>query len=150
MIRSTRRTPTMLLTVLALTTAALVAGCSGSPAASAPSASPSTSAPANAPVTAPTVKLLEPAAAAVVSGDKVTVRVETTGLKFTMPSNTVVPGEGHVHFTLDDQPFEMSIEPEYVFKDVAPGTHTLRAELVQNDTTPFSPEVFETVEFTVE
>jgi hypothetical protein len=75
--------------------------------------------------------------------------VETSGLKLVMPSNTLVPGEGHVHFTLDEQPFKMSATPDYAFKDVALGPHSLKAELVQNDTKPFDPPVVQTVTFTV-
>ncbi|MFA5844170.1 MAG: hypothetical protein WC971_04985 [Coriobacteriia bacterium] len=99
-------------------------------------------------VAPPTVKLLEPPAGAEVPAGEVAVAVETSGLKFVMPSNTVVPGEGHVHFTLDDEPFEMSTSPEYVLKDVAPGSHRLKAELVQNDTKPFDPPVKQEIEFT--
>ena len=80
---------------------------------------------------------------------EVKVQVETTGLKFVMPSNTVVPGEGRVHFTLDGRPFQMSTTPDYTFKDVAPGQHTIKAELVQNSTESFDPPVVQTVAFTV-
>jgi len=136
-----------LIALLALTSALLLAGCSAAPAgkATAP-AEPSTSAAA----VAPTLKVLAPVDAATVKGADVSVKVETTGLKFVMPSNTLVPGEGHVHFILDDQPLEMSTSPEYVFKGVAAGEHTLEAQLVQNDTTPFDPPVVQTVTFTVE
>jgi hypothetical protein len=79
-----------------------------------------------------------------------TVAVETTGLEFVMPSNTNVAGEGHVHFTLDDRPFVMSIEPEAVIDDVEAGPHTLVAELVQNDTSSFDPPVKQTIEFIAE
>ncbi len=95
-----------------------------------------------------TVKLLEPAAGTEVPAGTVTVRVETTGLTFTMPSNTNVVGEGHVHFTLDELPFVMSTEPQTEIDDVEPGLHTLKAELVQNDTESFDPPIEEVIEFT--
>lgn len=138
--------------VLALTAAALVgllAGCSAStsvPARSAPvSAAPSPDASA----ARPTIKVIAPEDGAAVAGGELKVQVETTGLKFVMPGNTRVPGEGHVHLTLDGQPFKMSTTPDYVFKDVSAGPHTLKAELVQNDTKPFDPPVLQTVKFTV-
>jgi hypothetical protein len=99
-------------------------------------------------VAAPTVKLLTPTASSEVAAGDLTVKVETSGLKFTMPSNTNVPGEGHVHFTLDDRPFQMSVEPQAEIKDVAPGVHTLKAELVQNNTKSLDPPVVEVIEFT--
>lgn len=105
-------------------------------------------APASSSTAAPTVKVLQPTSGGQVAAGTVTVNVETTGLKFTMPSNTNVPGEGHVHFTLDNRPFEMSVKPTFDFKDVAPGPHTLKAELVQNNTNPMDPPVLEVVEFT--
>ncbi len=97
-----------------------------------------------------TVRLVEPTAGATVAAGTVTVRVETTGLKFSMPSNTNVSGEGHVHFTLDDRPFIMSVEPQAELEDVSPGQHTLKAELVQNDTQSFDPPIVETIEFVAE
>lgn len=100
-------------------------------------------------VVAPTIKLVEPAASAEVAAGDVKVAVETTGLKFVMPSNTLVAGEGHVHFTIDDGPEVMSTDPSMVLKDVAPGPHKLKAELVQNDTKPFDPPIKQEIDFTV-
>lgn len=109
----------------------------------------SSSASGSEPVTADmTVRLLTPTQGAEVPAGAVAVEVEATGIEFTMPGNKNVPGEGHVHFTLDDRPFEMSIEPTYEFKDVSPGPHTLEAELVQNDTQSFDPPIKEEIEFT--
>lgn len=143
---------TLLVLMIALALAAALAGCSASsaaPAGTAPSsATPSTGVP-SAGVPAPTIKVLAPLDGAEVAGPDLKVQVETTGLTFVMPSNTVVPGEGHVHFTLDDQPFKMSTTPDYVFKDVAPGPHTLKAELVKNDTKSFDPPVVQIVKYTV-
>lgn len=98
----------------------------------------------------PTITLVTPTEGAVVPAGTVEVTVETTGLKFVMPSGTNVAGEGHVHFTLDDRPFEMSVEKTFEFEDVEPGTHTLEAELVQNNTDSFDPPVKQVIEFTVE
>jgi len=130
----------MLLTLI------LLAACSGTakpPAASGGEADA-------APGTPPTLQLTAPVAGAVVPAGTVSVAVETTGLKYVMPSNTNVSGEGHVHFTLDDRPEVMSTTPEAEITDVEPGTHTLTAELVQNNTQPFDPPITETIEFVAE
>jgi len=99
------------------------------------------------PATPPTLKLVAPAAGAEVPAGAVKVAVETTGLKFTMPGNTNVAGEGHVHFTLDGGSEQMSTEPEYEFKDVSAGPHKLVAELVQNNTEKFDPPIRQELEF---
>lgn len=104
---------------------------------------------AGAPVSSDaTIKLVEPAAGGEVPAGTLTVKVETTGITFTMPSNTNVAGEGHVHFTLDDRPFVMSTEAQAEIEDVTAGVHTLKAELVQNDTQSFDPPIEVEIEFT--
>ncbi|KAF0209293.1 MAG: hypothetical protein FD171_18 [Actinobacteria bacterium] len=103
-----------------------------------------------APVETPTVRITIPAGGAKVPAGTVTVAVETTGLEFVMPGGTNVAGQGHVHFSLDGGPIVMSVEKEAELKDVAPGTHTLVAELVQNDTESFSPPIEQEIEFVVE
>lgn len=149
MTHRTRRIP--IIVFLALLGLGLVlTGCSTAPAGTTSGSTNSQSGPTDPAVTPPTIKVLAPVDGGAVKGKGLSVKVETTGLKFVMPSNTVVPGEGHVHFTLDDQPFKMSTAPDYAFKDVAPGQHTLKAELVQNDTKSFDPPVVQTVTFTVE
>lgn len=124
---------------------AILSGCSAGPGAVESPGTPSGS----EVVAAPTIELAEPTADTVVPAGDVRVSVKTTGLSFAMPSNTNVAGEGHVHFTLDEEPFKMSVAPEYLFEDVSPGEHTLKAELVQNDTEPFSPPVKQEITFTV-
>lgn len=136
------------ITVLAVSLLLVLAGCSATPSAS-------TGTPATKPalpgvtVAAPTIKVVSPVEEAVLEGSDLSVRIETTGLALVDPSTTTVPGQGHIHFTLDDQPVQMSVTPDYTFKNITPGKHTLRSELVQNDTKPFAPAVFQTVTFTV-
>lgn len=133
----------LVLVVFALAAgAALLGGCAQKPAATTRSAAP------EATVEPPAIELIEPAAGATVPAGDVKMSVKATGLKFVMASNTNVAGEGHVHFTLDGEPFKMSVEPDYTYKGVAPGEHTLVAELVQNDTTPFSPPAKQEITFT--
>lgn len=146
-----RRVPraSIFVACLALLSVAVLAGCSVSPGSSA-SAPASPAGPAPSAVAArPTIEVVSPADGATIKGTELTVRVETTGLKFVNPSNSPVPGEGHLHLVLDERPLEMSVTPGFVFKALAPGPHTLRSELVQNDTTPFAPPVFKTTKFTV-
>lgn len=104
----------------------------------------------NAPATPPTVSLTAPTAGETLPAGTITAAVETTGLKFVMPNNEPVAGEGHVHFTLDDRPEVMSVEKSAEIADVEPGPHTLTAELVQNDTSPFDPPVKVEIEFVAE
>jgi len=142
MARSTRFALLMLTLLAFAASAAFLSGCAQKPAAPQSSAAQETAA---AP---PTIQLLEPVDGATVPAGDVKMSVQATGLKFVMASNTNVPGEGHVHFTLDGEPFKMSVEPDYTYEGVAPGEHTLEAELVQNDTKPFSPPVKQEIVFT--
>ena len=139
----TRKLAILLALVSAMLALASLSACSGS--AAAPASGSSSDA---ATATPPTLVLDQPKAGAELPAGDVKVSVTTTGLTFVMPSNTKKPGEGHVHFTLDDQPFKMSTKPEYVFAGVAPGPHKLKAELVQNDTKSFDPPVFQEIGFT--
>lgn len=145
---TTRLTRIALFAALAALAAVVLAGCSGAEKAETPVRA--TESPAVAEAPAPTIELTEPLAGATVLAGEVPVNVKTTNLKFASASNTNVPGEGHVHYTLDDRPFVMSITPDAVLKDVEPGTHKLVAELVQNNTQPFNPPVLQEIEFTVE
>jgi len=102
----------------------------------------------SATVAPPTLRLVAPVEGAEVAAGDVTIKVETTNLKFVTPNNKPTPGEGHVHFTLDDKPVQMSDKPEYVYTDVAPGRHKVVAELVQNDAKPFDSPVKQEISFT--
>lgn len=134
------------LATLAL--ALLLAACST--ATETPAASPNTGAdqPAASVSTNATVIPIYPIDGDEVDAGDIEVQVDVADLALTMPSNTNVDGQGHVHFTLDDRPFEMSVEPGITFKDVEPGTHTLKIELVQNNTKSFEPAVVQEISFT--
>ena len=141
MARFSRFTLVALVLLAFAASAALLGGCAQKPA------TPQSAAP-QAAVVSPTIKLVAPVEGETVPAGDVKMSVEVTGLKFVMASSTNVPGEGHVHFTLDGQPFKMSTTPDYVYEGVAPGEHTLVAELVQNDTKSFSPPVKQEIVFT--
>lgn len=134
----------ILMIAMVIALSACSSGSAANPSSTAPTQSP------QATSAAPTIELVSPVSGSTVPSGDVAMSVRTTGLKFVMASNTNVAGEGHVHFTLDDEPFEMSVTPDYVYADVAPGEHKLVAELVQNDTTPFSPPVKQEITFTAE
>lgn len=140
----TRRIVRSLVAVGMLVTVVLLAACTSA----SPSDKGTSSSPDAKPAVAPTLTLVTPAAGSTVAAGEVEVTIETSGLKFTMPSNTNVAGEGHVHFSLDGGPIVMSTEKTTTLKDVKPGAHKLVAELVQNDTTPFDPRVEQEIEFT--
>jgi len=137
--RSIRLSLVVLALVLAAGALIALGGCAKSVSTGA--AEPAAS------VTPPTIEIVAPAAGATVPAGDVSMSVKTTDLKFVMPSNTAVAGEGHVHFSLDGGPEQMSDSPDYVYKDVAPGEHKLVAQLVQNDTKPFSPPVKQEITF---
>ena len=145
MARSIRLALVVLSLAALVGTAAVLGGCAKSTADGT-----SGTAPGAATAPAPTLEVTTPTSGGTVAAGDVTMSVKTTGLKFTMPSNTVVPGEGHVHFILDGEPLEMSTSPDFVYEGVAAGEHTLTAELVQNDTKPFSPPVKQEITFIAE
>lgn len=137
-----RKTALAGLVALSLAALFLVSGCAGNEAGD-PAVTPSSA-------ETRTMELVQPLQGDTVPAGALSVKVETTGHKFTMASNTNVPGEGHVHYTLDDRPFEMSITPDAILEDVEPGEHKLVAELVQNNTEPFDPPVRQEITFTAE
>lgn len=137
-----------ILAALAIALFALV-GCTGG---SATSASKPSGKPAEKPdvATTATLEIAQPLEGATVPAGDLKVDSTVTNLKWTMPSNKNVAGEGHIHYTLDDLPFVMSITSDTVIKDVKPGEHTLEAELVQNNTQPFNPPVRKEITFIAE
>ena len=72
-------------------------------------------------------------------------------------------GSGHIHYFIDvpvptdagkkaetaTGTWKMHDDTSYTWTNVQPGTHTLSVELVNNDMTPFSPPVYQTVTVTV-
>ena len=70
----------------------------------------------------PHVSILSPAAEQIVAGPDVRVR-------FAVDGASLRPGGTNLHFMLDNEPFEVQYDSSHphVFKDVKPGTHTIRA-----------------------
>lgn len=73
---------------------------------------------------APYVRILEPRPEEILPGPDVTVRFATGGMCMAECGNSL-------HFMLDNEPFEVQHDPNHphVFKDVRPGTHTIRVYL---------------------
>lgn len=109
----------------------------------------------------PRLVVIAPKDGAVVVGRSVTVVVEVHGLAVvpapTSPGRAAPdpevnrPGEGHLLLGLDLRPLVTwdRLTP-YTFADVPAGPHHLTVELVQNDATPFTPPVVESVRFRTE
>lgn len=107
--------------------------------------------------TAAAFMIVSPAPGEVVQGDAVRVVVQLPD-GFTLVDPAVhtahVHGEGHVHLWLDALPRHddavsktLSAASEYTYTNVFSGLHTLRAELLRNDHTPYEPPFVATVDF---
>lgn len=115
----------------------------------------------------PTLKITAPANGATIqAGD---VRVDTDVQNFNIvdkQGQANVTGEGHVHFYMDVSPIPSAAgqpaipadpiarwahvsDDTYTFTNVGPGTHTIVAQLVNNDHTPVVPTVSDMVTITV-
>lgn len=79
---------------------------------------------------APVVKIVSPAANAVISGSRVEVKLDLSGdLKGYKPHKDPATGKGnHIHVILDNEPYEAYYELDQPFelRNVAEGKHTLR------------------------
>ena len=119
---------------------------------------------AMAPAPMPVIRIISPSNGATVPAGDVTVNVKVDSFnvvdKQGQPS---VSGEGHVHFYLDvpapTTPGKPAVPPSgvwahvsgttYTFSDVAPGTHTITVQLINNDHSPLLPIVTAQVTVTV-
>jgi len=104
---------------------------------------------------APVLRIVSPAANAVIAGSKVEVKLDLSGdLKGYMPHKDPATGKGnHIHVILDNEPYEAYYElgQPFELRNVSEGKHTLRVfasrpwhESYKNDT------AFQMVTFTVE
>ena len=100
------------------------------------------------------IEIISPQDGTTVAGDNVTVTVQVTGFNIVDKQGQAnVPGEGHVHFYLDvaapTTPGQPAVPTSgkwahisgttYTFVSVPAGTHTISAQLVNNDHTPVIP-----------
>jgi hypothetical protein len=73
-----------------------------------------------------------------ISGRQITVKViSDMHISAEHLGKTRVQGEGHIHLYLDDGEKSIVTGWEQTFKDLAPGTHTLKISLHNNDHTPY-------------
>ncbi len=119
--------------------------------------------PAALPPTVPTVKINTPSAGASFDPGNVTLSISVGNLTLVAGEKPNTPGEGSVVYYLDvtipTTPGKSAFSSAGTYKEtestsntwagLAPGTHTLGVQLVQNDHTPFNPPVTATVSVTI-
>lgn len=101
--------------------------------------------------------IVSPTPGEVLSGSAVQVIVKLPeGIRLVNPEQYAAntDTDGHLHFWLDALPrhddltsVTITATPEYTYTNIFSGLHTLRAELVKNDHTPFVPPITAAVEF---
>lgn len=104
----------------------------------------------------PSLSIISPQTKDQILGDTFTFSFIASNFSFTdfesIKSNK--PNTGHLHFWLDeDHPTPENAQrlishDDIVLKNVQPGPHTLRAEIVQNDHSSFSPKITTSINFT--
>ncbi len=100
----------------------------------------------------PTLTILSPAGALSPSSTVRTsfiVSFTVSNFSFVEPGTVGItnsPNEGHIHVFLDGDYYAIqdNVGP-IAFYDIAPGTHTVKLQLVNNDHTSFSPDVSQTI-----
>jgi hypothetical protein len=108
----------------------------------------------------PVLRVTSPHVGDVIESNTVTVTFEVEAFEI-VPSTIPVseagqhpevnrPGEGHLHFILDQQPLVVWYTGEpYAFTQVSAGEHVLMVELADNDHASLSPPVMKMIRFTV-
>jgi plastocyanin len=80
----------------------------------------------------------------------VTLTVSYQNLALKPPGGAAKKGEGHFRVTVDSgQPATVSTR-NYIMANLAPGAHTAKVELLNNDRTKYVPAIEKTVSFVVE
>lgn len=92
---------------------------------------------------------VSPTAGASVEGPSITLQMEVVNLILQTPGGANNPNQGHFHIFVDGGTgYDVVYEATHALA-LAPGEHTVRVELRNNDHSPFSPPVFREVIFTV-
>ncbi|HWC76090.1 MAG TPA: DUF6130 family protein, partial [Blastocatellia bacterium] len=79
-----------------------------------------------------------------------TVQVEVSGVKMIDPAlsnKRVTPGEGHLHYQVDNGPVIATTTMKLSFHGLTPGAHKIVVMLANNDHSPAGPQ--QTLEVTV-
>jgi len=111
--------------------------------------------------TNPRIKITNPKNGQIRPSTRFTASVNVTNFNVVdKQGQAAAPGEGHVHFYLDIQPPADPTKPAaptsgvwahisgttYTFENIPVGTHTIYVQLVNNDHTPLSPGVTDSVQ----
>lgn len=152
------KTIAVLILFCMVTACAFFAGC-----ASTTAPAPATTTTTPAVVTSPAVSITSPQNGATLSGPSIPVTVTVTNFRVVdKQGQAAAAGEGHVHFYLDvstvpSDPAKPAIPANaqaawahvsgtsYTFTNVSPGMHTVSVQLVNNDHTPVTPVVTQSV-----
>jgi hypothetical protein len=147
--RFTRRALVATATVLALTASACGGGGGGDATASGTgSATPTTS--GDRPASTAKLSIVSPTNGQVVHGTTVRLKVSLRRARLVPATSvTIVPDEGHLHVTLDDQLVSMTGSTTQLLSNLTPGQHLLKVEFVASDHAPFDPRVIAAVAFEV-
>jgi hypothetical protein len=128
---------------LALLVGLAAVACAGDPVSSNDNGAPTDE--------TPHIGILSPEADAVLS-DRIEIAIEVSG--FIMDGDAIggpiVPGRGHWHVYLNGQLVVIDVGTEAVLQAVPPGVHDITLELVNNDHSPLSPRVLDSVIVVVE
>jgi hypothetical protein len=96
------------------------------------------------------LEIVSPTSGEVVSGQRMTVRLDLIDGRITPVTTTnLTPNTGHVHLSVDGSLVSMTYGTvqRIVIANLAPGPHVLQAEFVAADHGPFNPPVRTTVTF---
>lgn len=106
-------------------------------------------------VDVPRVILLTPSTGQVITGPTIPVRFSLSNFKLTDfdLASKPIPGQGHIHLWLDQTSFPKTsaikiASDQYLLENTRYGSHTLRAELVNNDHSSLNPPVVLSATFT--
>jgi hypothetical protein len=77
----------------------------------------------------------------------VTVNVRSENFRVMAPKAQNVPGEGHLHFRLNDGPPLEALSDSYVFTQIEAASHKLEVELTNHDHSALNPPVTAMVRF---
>lgn len=88
-----------------------------------------------------TAKLVDPEKKA--AGRAATVEVTTSGVELVDPAiggEKAMPGQGHLHYQVDNGPVIATPAAKLSFHELMPGTHTIVVVLAGNDHKPLGPQ----------
>jgi len=109
--------------------------------------------PSPPPAPTPSFTIVEPA-----QGDSITSSDDTANVSITLSASNLqiepsgmpnAAGEGYFEISIDGGDYSSVYGESYTIPDVGVGTHTIEVQLVNNDGTPYSPPITQSVTFAV-